>query len=130
MVAQRDRLRGLQVGEAGHDAGSMFARTGNQRDLQCLEAGIHPVAGIAHPQAEIGRHLIVAAARRVQPACRRADQFGKAAFGGHVNVFKVPVLGHAADLVFGSDLVEPGGNCGGILGRDDALLAEHGDMRL
>ena len=46
------------------------------------------VDGVAHPQTEIGRHLIVARARGVQAAGGRADQIGQPAFDVHMNVFE------------------------------------------
>ena len=41
-----------------------------------------------HPQPEIGRDLIVARARGVQPAGGRADQFGQPALDVHMDVFE------------------------------------------
>ena len=43
---------------------------------------------VAHPQPEIGRHLVVARARGVQPAGRLADQLGEPALHVHVDVFE------------------------------------------
>ena len=129
-MAQRDRLRGLEMGETGHDALGMFPGAHDQRHLQRPQPGIGLFTCIAHPQAEVGRHLVVAAARGVQPPGRRADQFGQPAFGGHVDVFEVPVLGHAVRLVFGGDRVQPLGDQRGVFRRDDALRAQHGDMGL
>ncbi len=55
MVAQGHRLRDLQMREAGHDRVDMLFSTINQCGLQCLERGIGRIAGIAHPEPEIGR---------------------------------------------------------------------------
>ena len=38
---------------------------------------VEPVDRVAHPEPEIGRHLVVARARGVQPPGRRADQLGE-----------------------------------------------------
>ena len=129
-MAQRDRLRGLQVGKAGHDAARMLAGAGDQRDLQRLQPGIGLVHGIAHPEAEVGRHLIVARTRGVQPPCGRADQFGKSRFGGHVDVLEVPVLGHAVGLVLGGDFVQTVADRDRIGIRNDAASPQHRDVRL
>ena len=67
VVTQRHRLRGLQVGEARHDAAGMLLRPRDQSDLQRAERGIGLDTSLAHPQLEIGRHLVVAAARGVEP---------------------------------------------------------------
>ena len=48
-----------------------------QRALQRLEALFGAGRGLAHPEAEIGRHLVVARARGVQPPGGGADQFGE-----------------------------------------------------
>ena len=130
VVAQCDGLRGLQVRETGHDAVRMLACAAHQRLLQGGEALVHLAKGIAHPQAEIGRDLIVAAARGVKAPCDRADQFGEPRLGGHVDVFAVPVLGHAICFVFCGDGIETRADRPGILGRDDPGLAQHRDMRL
>ena len=130
MMPQRHWLRRLQMSEARHDAGRMFFRPRHQRDLQSTQRRVRRKAGLAHPELEIGRHLIVAAARGVEATCRRADQFGQTAFAGHVDVFEVPVLGNAIGLILRSDLIEPRRNRCRILRRHDALLAQHGDMRL
>ena len=130
MVAQRDRLRGLQMGEPGHDRCGVFVRAHDERNLQRVQPGIGLIEAIAHPQAEIGRHLVIAAARSVQPPRHRADQFGQPAFGGHVDVFQIPVFGHATGGIFRRDLVQPCGNRRRIGRRNDALRAQHRHMRL
>ena len=43
---------------------------------------------VAHPEPEIGRDLIVARARGMQPPRRRPDQLGEPALDVHVNVFE------------------------------------------
>ena len=115
----------------------MLLRVLNYRHLKmddlidkALSGGSGGIAGIAHPQAEIGRHLIVAAARGVQPPGGRADQLRQPRFGDHVDVLKVQVHGHAIGFIFRRDPVQPLGNRLRILAIDDALLGEHRDMRL
>ena len=102
----------------------------DQRALQRLEPGIGLVDRVAHPQAEVGRHLVVAAARGVQAPGHRADQLGEAALDGHVDVLERPVLGHAVALVLGGDLVEPVLDRLRILGRNHPAGAEHRGVRL
>ena len=53
---------------------------------------------VAHPQAEIGRHLVVAAARGVQPAAGLADALGQAGLDVHVDVFQRGIEREAAGL--------------------------------
>ena len=118
------------MGEAGHDAGGVFPRAGDKRNLQRPQRGVGAVTGIAHPQAEVGGHLIVAAARGVEPPRGRTDQFRQPAFGGHVDVFQVPVLGHALGFILRRNLVQPAGNQRRIPGRDNLLRCQHVHMGL
>ena len=130
MVAQRYGLRRLQVGEAWHDRSGMFIGASRQRTLQRLQPGDRLVHGIARPQTEIGCHLIVAASGRVQPTGHRPDQFGQPRLGGHVDVFQVPVFGHAIALVFTGDLLQAVDNRLRIGVCHDIAGSQHGDMRL
>ena len=93
----------------------MLARAGHQRDLQRLQTRIGSVHRIAHPQAEIGRHLVVAAACGMQASRCRTDQFGQTAFGGHVDVFQVPVFRNPVRLVLGGNLIQPPRDQRGII---------------
>jgi hypothetical protein len=130
VVPERHRLCGLQVGEAGHDAVGVFRRGSDKRPLQRFQPGVSLVDRVPHPQLEVGRHLIVAAARGVQATGPFADQLGEAALGGHVDVLEVPVLRHPVPLVFGGDPVEPLRDRHRVLARNDAAGAEHRDMSL
>ena len=58
----------------------------DQRRLKRLQLAVDPVDRVAHPEPEIGRHLIVARARGVQAPGRRADQFGEPRLDIHVDV--------------------------------------------
>ena len=49
MVAERDGLRRLEVGEAGHHAAGMFLRPGEQAALEGREGGERFVDRVAHP---------------------------------------------------------------------------------
>ena len=72
----------------------------DQRLLEGGQGSIGLVDRIANVEAEIGRDLVVARARRVQAACGRADQFGEPALDIHVNVLEraLEVEGPLADL--------------------------------
>ena len=96
MVAERGRLRRLQMGEAGHDGGGVFGRAGGQRVHQRGQRSVLGVDGVAHPEAEIGRDLVIAAARGVQAPSGLADAFGQARLDVHVHVFQRLVPGEHA----------------------------------
>ena len=88
MMPERHRLRGLQMRQPRHHRIGMFQRLRGERTLIIRQRNIELVDGVAHPQAEIGRHLIVARPRGVQPPRRRADQLGQAQFHIHMHVFQ------------------------------------------
>jgi hypothetical protein len=129
MVAQRDRLRHLQMGEAGHDRIGMFFGAGQQRGDQGFQCGIGFGASGLHPQAEIHRHLIVAAARGVEPARRRADDFPQPGFDMEVDILQRQILHQLAGFIFGGDLLQTLVDGGDIGGADDAACAQHRHMR-
>ncbi len=79
MVAEGHRLRGLQMREARHHGVGMLERLLGQRALIGGERRVEAVDRVAHPQPEIGRDLVVARARGVQPPGRRPDQLGEPA---------------------------------------------------
>ena len=105
MMPEGHRLGRLHMGEARHDGGSVALGLRQKRPLERVEPGIGPRAGLPHPEPQIGRHLIVARARRMQPSGRLADQFGEAGLHIHVDVLEFAPEGEAA---FG-DLVADGG---------------------
>ncbi len=89
VMAERDRLRGLQVGKARHDRTGMLLGARQEGLDQPLQRGDCLFCLGAHPHAEIKRHLVVARARRVQPPGRRTDQVGEPRLDIHVDVFQL-----------------------------------------
>ena len=88
MMPERHGLRGLQMGEARHDGAGMFQRPLHQRMLERGQRRVGLVDGVAHIETEIGRDLVVARTRGVQPSRGRPDQFGKPALDVHMDVFE------------------------------------------
>jgi hypothetical protein len=128
MMAERDRLTGLEMGEARHDVGCMLFRTSEQGGLKRVDALNGRVHRTSHEQPEIGRHLIIARPRSVQPSRRISDQLGQAVLDMHVNVFELWILMELSGLDFGRDLAKPLIDRCGIFGRQYPLLAEHGGV--
>ena len=89
MVAPGHGLGGLQMGEPGHDP----VRPGIGLRQEGAHQGLDPrnrrIALIADPQAEIHRHLIIAAAGGVQPPGGFADQLFQPRLHIHVDVFQI-----------------------------------------
>ena len=69
MMAKRNGLRDLQMGETRHDAVGMFVGACYQRRLECAQARIDFIGRIAHPKAEVGGDLVIARPRGVQACC-------------------------------------------------------------
>ena len=88
------------------------------------------VDGVAHPEAEIDRDLVVARAGGVEAPGRRADDLGKAAFDVHMDVFERARKRKRPRLDFAFDLGETLGDRLGVGGFDDALGGEHGEVGL
>ena len=88
MMAEGDRLRGLQMRQARHHRAGMVERLSGERALVGAKRAVERVDGVAHPQPEIGRHLVVARTRGVQPPGGLADQLGEPALHVHVDVFQ------------------------------------------
>ncbi len=87
-MAEGDRLGALHMGEAGHHGGKMELGLHQQGALQGPQAFLGAAAGVADPQPEIGHHLIVARARRVQPPGGRAYDFRQPRLDIQMNVFQ------------------------------------------
>ena len=103
-MPEGDGLRRLEMGEAGHDGRRMLLRLVEERGLQSLDRAIEPVDGVAYPEPEIGRDLVVARARGVQPARPARRSTREARLDVQVDVFvlgakwKGTALDLAADL--------------------------------
>ncbi len=87
-MAEGHRLRRLEMREARHDGGGVLFRADEEGLDQALQRRGDAKTLVLDPEPEIDRHLVVARAGRVQPAGRRADQFGKTRFDIHVDVFQ------------------------------------------
>ena len=78
----------LQMGEARHDEVEVRLGLARQRQLEDGQGAIGAIDPGAHVEPEIGRHLVVARAGRMQPSRRLADQFRQAALHVHMDVFE------------------------------------------
>ena len=80
-------------------------------------SAVERVDRVAHPEPEVGRHLVVARARGVQPAGGRPDQLGEPALDIHVDVLERAREGEGPRLDLDSDRVEPASDRFGVLRR-------------
>ena len=128
MMAQKHRLRVLQMGVSGQDGVEVFLGNLDERATQ-LKVGSHQLGGkLLRVQARVGDHLVVSAAARVQAGARVADALGQNLLDGHVNVFVVDVELEIARVDVVLDLVEPGNDGVAVGLGDNALLGKHRGM--
>ena len=90
VVPEGHRLAGLQVRVARHHRPGVGLGLVDQGRLQVAQAPVQVVDRIAHPEPEVGRHLVVARAGGVQAPGRLADQAAQAGLHVHVDVFQGP----------------------------------------
>ena len=76
------------MGEARHHPVRPRLGLREQSALQRQEPFVHRVAPVAHPEPEVGRHLVVAAPRGVEALGGLADQLGQARLHVHVDVLQ------------------------------------------
>ena len=88
MVPEGDGLCRLKVGEAGHDRARVVQRPLGERLLQAAHLPVQIVHGVADPEAEIHRHLIIARAGGVQAPRVGTDDFGQPRLDIHMDVFE------------------------------------------
>ena len=125
VVAEEDRLRVLQVRVTGHHHTHVLLGDVKEDPAQGAVA-LHEVgAQLLGVEADVRRHLVVAAAARVQARARRADVAREGALYGHVDVLVVDVPGKVAVGNLTRDVGQAGVD-GLLVGLgDDALLGEH-----
>ena len=129
VMREQDRLCALQMRVARHDDIAVLLRRLDERALQVLDLLLHGHDLAAHIHVRIERDLIVAAARRVQPAAGLADGVGQALLNVHVNILDVDGKREAAVLDFLKDVLETRDDLVAVFFRDDAALREHRRVR-
>ena len=128
-MTEGDRLGTLEMRVARHDGFGVLLRLVAEHVQQFFEVGENLVSLLAKMQANVERHLIVAAAGSVQALAGAAETGGKFAFHEGVNVlgFHIDLKNTAFDVRENAlqaidDLVRLGT-------VDDAAGAEHIGMR-
>ncbi len=129
MVPEGHRLRRLQMGEARHYGCGISFGLLDQGRLQRFQLLVETVDRVAHPEAEIGRDLVVAAARGMQPAGRVADQLGEPRLDVEMDILERGLEFEAARLDLLEDVVQARLDGRAVLGGDQALVDQHAAMR-
>jgi len=101
MMRERDRLRDLEMREAGHDRFGVLPGEIEQRPLQTADERSDIVDRGADVQANVRRDLVVARARGVQPLSGIADEIRQSALDIEMHVFEIdrPLEGAAFDFL-------------------------------
>ena len=127
-MAEGDRLRRLQMGEAGHDAARMFFCARDQGAHHICDLPGKPINRITHPKAHIQSHLVIAGTPRMQALAGFPDGFSQPRFDIHVNIFKRVIKGEIAGFNARRDFSKAVADCGLVFCRDDAYMRQHGGM--
>jgi hypothetical protein len=106
MMSEGHRLSGLEMGEARHQDVGVGLGPGEQDPHQPLQLIVSAVAGVADPQAEVHRHLVVAGAGGVQAASGRADQLAQTSLHIHVDILELLPEGEGPSPDLGGDRIE------------------------
>ena len=129
VVRVRHRLRDLQVRETRHDGVGVLVGEFDQRELRRLDQTGDLVDRRAQIQPHIGRDLVVARARGVQPLAGIADQRGEPPFDVGVHVFEVGRPFEFAGTDFIADLGEALLDGGEVAGAEDFDRVQHARVR-
>ena len=124
-MAEGHRLRRLQMGEARHDRRRMGDSLLGERALQPGDLAVQMVGAVADIKPEIGRDLIVARARGVQPPGRLADQLLQPRFDIHVDIFQGAGKAEFPGIDLGFDRAKPVGDRLGVRLGNDAATRQH-----
>ena len=107
MVTETDRLRGLQMGEAGHHRIRLALGEFHDAALQPRELGTDNIYCRAQEEPDICGHLVVARAASMEFLASIADQFGQARLDVHMHIFEFQRPVELSSLNFSPDLVQP-----------------------
>ena len=127
-MTEGHRLCGLQVGKAGHDGVRLGFGETQQALLQACDFAEDEVDLIAQPQANVGRHLVVARAAGVQLLAGDADAVGQPGFDIHVHVFQIDAPIEAAGLDLALNILQVGDDLVALVCSQYPGLFQHGGV--
>ena len=121
-----DRLRALQVGVAGQDGVEVLPGLFAEHPDELTQLPLQGRDLVAQIEAQVHRHLVVAAARGVQPLARVADPRGELGLDEHVDVLGLGVERQLSALDVMKDPLEPLNDRLAVLLCNHPALGEHG----
>jgi hypothetical protein len=118
-------LGALEVGVAGCNRVDVLLRLAQQAEAELVDRVDDPPARRQRVEAQVGRDLVVAAARGVQLLARLTDLLGELDLEVHMDVLEggVEIDRALAELLL--DDLQGGDDLVGLLDRDDPLAREH-----
>ena len=128
VVGEGGGLGPLEVGVAGHDGVQVGLRLLHQHLLQVQHHVDNLGDLLLDVQAEVHRHLVVAAAGGVEALARVADTPGAQGLDVHVDVLVLQGELHLVRLDVRQNGLEAVDNLLRLVLLDDALLAQHGGV--
>ena len=129
VVRQIHGLRALKVRVAGHGPVEVARGEVEHHVHQVEQSAPVTVSVCAHEQRDIGGHLVVARACRVELAAHRPGDLGKAPLDRHVDVLVVGMDLEAVVLDLLQHLRQASLDGLQIVGRDDLLARQHARVR-
>ena len=105
MMAESHRLGRLQMRETGHNRIGMGFGFIYQDAHKGMNLGADMVERVTHIKPKIGRHLVIARARRMQPPGCLTDNLSQPCLNIHMNIFKRARKIKCAGINFRFDLV-------------------------
>ena len=125
IVGGQHRLGTLQVRVGGQNAALVLVGPSHEGPLQGDHPRVDPVDGLADPQPQVGRNLVVAAAGGVQLAADVAQAIDQCPLDVHVDVFQLDAEREAALLNFLADFAERLLNLLAFVDSEQADFGQH-----
>ena len=129
VMAEIHGLGALQMRVAGHRPVDVLLRARQQRGHQSSDRLLRSHAALARVHRQVGHHLVVARAGRVQPAADRPCDLGQAPLDRHVNVLVADGEREALLAQLGLYVVQAREQRVAIARRDDATVGQHLHVR-
>ena len=124
MMGERDRLRALQMGVAGHHGVEMAMGERDQRAAEFPGEPDHLGQFVAEIEPQIERDLVVARSRGMELAPRRADPLGQAALDREMDILVGEREAEAAGIDLALDRAQAGDDLGGLGAAQQAGFAQ------
>ena len=106
-MRRQHRLGSLEMGVAGENHIRISVTAADEGPLQLDQLRVNVVDGVADPQPEIGRDLVVSAAPRMQLSPDISEAIDQRLLDVHVDVFQVGSQLEVAGLDFCANFEQP-----------------------